>query len=243
MQIKGATALVTGANRGIGAALATALVDAGAAKVYAAARDPVAVNGKGLVPVRIDVTRDDQVSAAAAQCRDVTLLINNAGIAAFKPLLEAPSMEDARAEMEINYFGTLRMCRAFAPALRANGGGAIVNILSVVSLFNAPMQGSYSASKAAAMSLTQGVRHELKAQGTAVHAAYFSYVDTGMTAHLSLPKENPADIAHGILAGIAAGEEEILVDQRSKDFRAALMRDPRAMEPAMQAAWEARQRR
>jgi NAD(P)-dependent dehydrogenase (short-subunit alcohol dehydrogenase family) len=174
------------------------------------------------------VTRDDQVSAAAAQCRDVTLLINNAGIAAFKPRLEVPSMDDARAEIEINYFGTLRMCRAFAPVLKANGGGAIVNILSVVSLFNAPMQGSYSASKAAAMSLTQGIRHELKAQGAAVHGAYFGYVDTAMTAHLGGQKENPTDIARRLLVGIEAGEEEILADQRATDVRAALMRDSRA---------------
>ena len=243
MQIKGSVALVTGANRGIGAELAAALVEAGAAKVYAAARDPATIRSGTLTSVRIDVTRDDQVTAAAAQCRDVTLLINNAGIAAFKPLLEAPTMDDARAEMETNYFGTLRMCRAFAPVLKANGGGAVLNILSVVSLFNVPMQGSYAASKAAAMSLTQGIRYELKAQGTRVHGAYFGYVDTAMTAHLHLAKENPREIAHRVLAGVEADEEEILADQRAIDVRAALARDPRAMEPPMQAAWEARQRR
>ncbi|WP_119422315.1 SDR family oxidoreductase [Desertibaculum subflavum] len=243
MQIKGSIALVTGANRGIGAELAKALLASGAAKVYGAARDPAAITGAGLVPVRLDVTQDDQVAAAAATCRDVTLLINNAGIAAFTPLLEAPTLENAEAEMATNYFGTLRMCRAFAPVLKANGGGAIVNVLSVAAMFNVPMQGSYCASKAAETSLTHGIRHELKAQGTAVHGAYFGYVDTGMTAHLSMPKESPADIARGVLAGIAAGEEEILVDQRARDTRAALMQNPRAMELAMQAAWDARQRR
>jgi NAD(P)-dependent dehydrogenase (short-subunit alcohol dehydrogenase family) len=105
------------------------------------------------------------------------------------------------------------------------------------------MQGSYAASKAAAMSLTQGIRYELKAQGTRVHGAYFGYVDTAMTAHLHLAKENPREIAHRVLAGVEADEEEILADQRAIDVRAALARDPRAMEPPMQAAWEARQRR
>src|SRR5579872_3553161 len=195
MKIGGSTALVTGANRGLGAAFVSALRAAGSAKIYAAARRAESVaGGSGVVPVPLDITDAQQVAAPPERCGDVDLLINNAGVARFTPALGAPTMEAARVEMETNYFGTLAMCRAFAPVLGRNGGGAIVNMLSVVSFFNSPMQATYCASKAAAWSLTKAVRFELQAQGTLVIGVYAGYIDTGMTAALDAPKSSPADI-------------------------------------------------
>ncbi len=237
MNIKGTTALVTGANRGLGRALVAALQAAGCAKIYAAARRPETAPSAAIVPVALDITDDAQVAAAAAQCRDVALLINNAGVATFRPLLEAPSIDGARLEMETNYFGTLRMCRAFAPVLKRNGGGALVNILSVVSLFNAPMQGSYSASKAAQWSLTKAVRFELRAQGTQVSGVYAGYIDTDMTAGLAAAKSSPQTIAARVIAGIEVGEEDILADERARSVYAELRKDDRAFDANMQQVW------
>ena len=142
------------------------------------------------MPIKLDITRADEVAAAASRCTDVNVLINNAGVARFKPALGAPAMDDARLEMETNYFGTLAMCRAFAPVLKTNGGGALVNMLSVVSFMNVPMQGSYSASKAAEWSLTKAVRFELRAQGTLVIGVYAGYIDTDMTTGIAGPKSS-----------------------------------------------------
>jgi NAD(P)-dependent dehydrogenase (short-subunit alcohol dehydrogenase family) len=239
MQIRGAVALVTGANRGLGRALAHALVQRGA-KVYGGARDPGSISDRGIVPVKLDVTNAADVTVAAKMCADATLLVNNAGLAAFTPLLEAPSMDNARREMETNYFGMLAMCRAFAPVLAKNGGGAILNILSVVSWFNAPMQGSYSASKAAALSLTDGIRHELRKQGTRVIGVHAGYIDTDMAAKIPGEKSSPEAIAKAALDGVEAGVDEVLADKRAHDVRAAMMKDPHGMDGAMQKLWETR---
>jgi NAD(P)-dependent dehydrogenase (short-subunit alcohol dehydrogenase family) len=239
MNIEGSRALVTGANRGLGKALVDALRGAGAAKIYAAARNPASVAaGAGIVPIALDITNAAQVAAAAASCGDVDLLINNAGMARFAPALGAPGMDDARAEMETNYFGTLAMCRAFAPVMGRNGGGALVNILSVVSFMNVPMQGSYSASKAAAWSLTRAARFELRAQGTFVAGVYAGYIDTDMTANVAGPKSSAADIAARVIAGIEAGEEDILADERARSVHDALLKDRRPFDASMQALWD-----
>jgi NAD(P)-dependent dehydrogenase (short-subunit alcohol dehydrogenase family) len=196
MKIKGLTALVTGANRGLGRTFVQALRDAGCTKIYAAARTIEGAACDAVVePVQLDITKIGQVSSAATRCHDVSILINNAGVARFVPVLGAPTMDDARLEIETNYLGTLAMCRAFAPVLKRNGGGALVNMLSVVSFFNAPMQGSYCASKAAEWSLTKAVRFELRAQGTLVIGVYAGYIDTDMTTGLMAPKSSPGDIA------------------------------------------------
>lgn len=242
MKIEGATALVTGANRGLGKALVEALVAGGALKVYAAAREATSITTDGVRAIALDITDAAQVTAAAGGCRDVDLLINNAGVAAFAPLLQADSVAAARQEMETNYFGTLAMCRAFAPILAANGGGALVNMLSVVSWLSVPMQGSYCASKAAQWSMTNGIRIELKAQGTLVAGAFAGYIETDMTSHLFVPKARTADIAAAILAGIEAEQTDILADERSRQVLAALSADPRAMDGSMLAAWEQRAR-
>src|SRR5262245_46263753 len=169
---EGAVALVTGANRGIGAGFVSGLLQAGALRVYAAARDPQTLAPAGrdarIVPIALDITDDASVWAAAARLTDVDLLVNNAGVALGARLIGASDLSAARQEMEVNYFGLLRMCRAFAPILAANGGGTLINVLSILARVASPAVGSYSASKASALSLTQAVRAELQAQGTRV---------------------------------------------------------------------------
>jgi NAD(P)-dependent dehydrogenase (short-subunit alcohol dehydrogenase family) len=241
MKLRGATALVTGANRGLGRALVSALRDAGCAKIYAAARtiaSDATVEGTAIEAVRLDITNPQQVTAAAAHCHDVNLLINNAGVARFKPLLGAATIDDARIEMETNYFGTLAMCRAFAPVLKRNGGGALVNVLSVVSFFNAPMQGSYCASKAAAWSLTKAARFELRAQATLVVGVYAGYIDTDMTAGVDAPKSSAADVAARVIDGIESGTEDILTDERARSTFAELRKDDRPFDANMQKVWD-----
>src|SRR5207249_1180510 len=156
MNVTGSVALVTGANGGIGRALVAALLAAKAARIYAATRDPAATAVPGTVPLKVDVTTLEEVAAAVRAAPDVTLLINNAGVNFNTPLLKIASTDNARTEMEVNYFGTLAMCRAFAPMLARNGGGVIVNMLSILARVNLPLMGSLCASKAAALSLTQG---------------------------------------------------------------------------------------
>jgi NAD(P)-dependent dehydrogenase (short-subunit alcohol dehydrogenase family) len=240
MKISGSTALVTGANRGLGRTFVEALRDAGCARIYVASRKPDSdiSGGGGVLPIGLDITDAAQVAAAAARCGDVDLLINNAGVARFKPALGAPAMDDARLEMETNYFGTLAMCRAFAPVLKKNGGGAIVNMLSVVSFFNAPMQGTYCASKAAEWSLTKAVRFELHQQNTRVIGVYAGYIDTEMTAGIDGAKSSPAAIAAAVMAGIEAGSDDILADERSRTVFAALRKDDRGFDMEMQKLWD-----
>jgi NAD(P)-dependent dehydrogenase (short-subunit alcohol dehydrogenase family) len=244
MMISGSTALVTGANRGLGKALVSALCAAGCAKVYAAARNIDVMVPEGTVQlVELDITNNEQVAAAAARCHDVDILINNAGVAGFTPAIGAPTMDNARLEIETNYLGTLAMCRAFAPVLERNGGGALVNVLSVVSWFNAPMQGSYCASKAAEWSLARAVRFELRAQGTLVVVVYAGYIDTDMTSALTLPKTSPDVIAARVLGGIENGSEEVLADERAQSVHRELFKDSEAFEANMQKTWNDHVRR
>jgi NAD(P)-dependent dehydrogenase (short-subunit alcohol dehydrogenase family) len=225
MQIKGVTALVSGANRGLGRAFTQVLLQAGAVKVYAGARDPSKITDPGVVPVALDITDPNTVTAAARQCSDVTLLINNAGVMRMSPFIAAPSIEAAREEMMTNYFGTLNMCRAFSPVLGNNGGGALVNMLSVVSWFTHPMNGSYCASKAAERALTDGLRLELAAQGTLVVGVYASFIDTDMAASLGVSKTSADDIARSAIAGVASNQREVCADARSAEIKAMLARD------------------
>jgi NAD(P)-dependent dehydrogenase (short-subunit alcohol dehydrogenase family) len=239
MKISGSTVLVTGANRGLGNAFVRAFAAAGCAKIYAAARTIATRAADEIVePIELDITNAEHVARAAARCGDVNILINNAGIATFTPALGAPTMDHARREMETNYFGTLAMCRAFAPVLKHNRGGALVNVLSVVSWFNTPMQGTYSASKAAEWSLTKAVRFELRAQGTLVVGVYAGYIDTDMTAALTLPKSSPHDIVARVLAGIEANAEEILADDRARSVHAELHKDAGPFDANMQKVWD-----
>jgi NAD(P)-dependent dehydrogenase (short-subunit alcohol dehydrogenase family) len=240
IRIDGARVLVTGAGRGLGWVFAERLLARGASTVYAGVRNPATVVSRGAVPVRLDITNADDVAAAVARCADIDILINNAGIMRFAPLLAAPDMRSARAEMDTNYFGTLRMCRAFAPVLGANGGGALVNVLSVVSWFANPQNSSYCASKSAAWSLTNAARIELRRQGTLVTGVFAGVIDTEMgAAFTDLPKVSPQSVVEQALDGIESGAEEVLCDDRTRFVKAALPNDLNSIYPQHQARWDA----
>jgi NAD(P)-dependent dehydrogenase (short-subunit alcohol dehydrogenase family) len=238
MKVEGAVALVTGANRGLGAAIARALVTAGAT-VYGAARDPASITNDGVVPVRLDVTSDDDVADVARRCRDVSILVNNAGISRGSASLAPGAADAARDELETNFFGTMRMARAFAPILGENGGGALVNMLSVLSFVALPQSATYSASKAAAWSLTNALRMELRRQGTLVVAVHAGFIDTDMAAGVDSEKVSPQSVATQIVAAIEADAEEVLADPTSEMVKAALPNDLTALYPALQEQWDA----
>jgi NAD(P)-dependent dehydrogenase (short-subunit alcohol dehydrogenase family) len=222
MRIENAVALVTGANRGLGLVFARALLAGGARKVYAAARDPDSVTLPGVTPIRLDVTSNDEIGAAARQAGDVDLLINNAGIARRSGLLAADGVRAARAELETNFFGALEVSRAFAPILARNGGGAIINVLSALSWVSFPTSSTYSVSKAAAWSMTNGLRNELRGQGTQVLALHVGYMDTDMAAGIDAPKSKPEDVVQFTLQTLEAGGEEALADEVSRNVKKAL---------------------
>ena len=237
MKIAGSVALVTGADRGLGRAFARDLVRRGAARVYGAARNPAAVTEPGVSPIALDITDPERVARVANECGDVSLLVNNAGVMKASPFIGAPSLDAARLEMEGNYFGTLSMCRAFAPVLAAGGGGAIVNMLSVTSFFTSPLDPSYSASKAAELSLTNGVRMELSRQGTLVVAVHAGFIDTDMAAGIDAPKISPESVAQQTVDAVEAGDIEVLTDERSKSIKASLSRDHELIYPPLQQAF------
>jgi NAD(P)-dependent dehydrogenase (short-subunit alcohol dehydrogenase family) len=228
--IQGSVVLITGATGAIAQALIAELVARGAGKIYAAARDISGLAASDhLVPIRMDVTSDEDVSKAAAVATDVTLLINNAGVNHNTAFLIAPDLSLAREEIEANYLAPLRVTRAFAPALIANGG-AVLNMLTILARVNLPFMGSYCASKAAALSLTQGLRGELGPKGVRVVAAMPGAVDTRMTAMLTIPKMAPAAAATEILDGFEAGAEEIYVGEMARGIAEGLAHDPKAIE-------------
>ncbi len=238
MELAGSVALVTGAGRGLGRAFAGELLRQGAAKVYGGARDASSVTEPGVTPLELDITDADAVSTAAASCGDVNLLINNAGIM----LAGAPSsssLADARSQMEVNYFGTLAMSQAFAPVLAANGGGALVHMLSVLALVTNPQSSGYAASKAAEWSITNALRVELRSQGIQVVSVFSAYIDTDMAAAVEGPKVAPEEAARRTLEGIAAGEEEIFIDDISRFVKANLANDLEQIYPGIQQQYDA----
>ncbi|MFI5915899.1 SDR family oxidoreductase [Dactylosporangium sp. NPDC051541] len=218
-------ALVTGGNRGIGQAFVEELREQGA-KVYAGSRDPAAVQTPGAIPVELDITDPAQVAAAAAHCTDVNLLVNNAGIFLNRRLVQTDDPDTGRAEMEVNYFGTLNMTRAFAPVLGANGGGQIINVLSVAGIVPTAFMGGYSPAKAATLFLSGITRAELEPQGTKVTALIVGSVETRMSDHVDGRKEDPRDIARTGLKAAAKGEWTFDTDWMAVDARARLARDP-----------------
>ena len=220
MKIAGSTALVTGANRGLGRQFAEQLLARGAA-VYAAARHPESIDLPGTVPIRLDVTDRDSIAAAAEQARGVSLLINNAGSFTGVSLLEG-DRADIELEMNTHYFGPLDVIRAFAPQLAAHDSSIIVNVLSVLSWVTYPGYTGYSAAKAAAWSLTSGLRQELASQHTQVSALHVGFMDTDMARHVGAAKTDPAIVAKLALDGAQAGQLEILADQTSRQVQANL---------------------
>lgn len=230
MHARDIVALVTGANRGIGRAIVEELVAAGARHVYAASRSPLEHEpGEQVTQLRLDITKPFMIEEAAARCEDVNVVVNNAGVLLGQSLLGAPNHDAAEAEMRVNYFGTLQMCRAFAPVLAHNGGGAIVNVLSILSRVNLPIVGSYSASKAAALSLTQGIRGELAGQGTLVVGVFPAFVDTAMASRVTMPKLPPKAVAEAILIALRDRVEDVYPGEAAA-VAAALEKDGKAVE-------------
>jgi NAD(P)-dependent dehydrogenase (short-subunit alcohol dehydrogenase family) len=234
LRIEGAVALVTGANRGLGRHFARRLLERGAARVYATARRPEAIDLPGVVPLRLDVTNDDEVRAAAAAAGDVTLLVNNAGVSHSTNVV-TDDLAAVRAEMETNFWGTLAVVRAFAPVLSANGGGAILNVLSAQSWHAYPGTNGYHASKAAQWALTNGVRLELAEQGTLVTGLHLGAVDTDFSAGYDGPKGDPGVAVRAGLDGIEAGEVEVLADAWSAHVKQALADHPTRLSDEIRA--------
>jgi NAD(P)-dependent dehydrogenase (short-subunit alcohol dehydrogenase family) len=219
------TALVTGANRGLGKRFAAQLVERGA-KVYAAARRPETIDIPGVVPVQLDITDPESVARAASLAGDVNVLINNAGVATNASLLTGP-IDDVRLEMETHYFGTLSVTRAFAPIIEANGGGSILNVLSVLSWLHAPVFGAYSAAKAASWAMTDALRQELAPRGIHVAGLHVGFMDTDMAAFAPADQKiDPSVVAKLALDGLFAGEPEILADDMSRAVKAQLSANP-----------------
>jgi len=222
MDIKGKTILVTGANRGLGRQFTQALLAAGAAKVYAGARDPQSVTQPGVQAVRLDVTDAESITAAAAALTDVDMVINNAGIMQPASLLASGDIAAIHKIFDVNVWGLLAVTQAFAPVLKHNGGGAVVNVLSVLSWVALPSSGAYSASKAAAWALTNGLRHELRSQGTRVVGVHPAYIDTDMTAGVTAPKSTPEQVVAEVLRALADGRDEVLVDDVGRHVKQSL---------------------
>lgn len=219
MEINGAVALVTGANRGLGAAFAQALLDNGAAKVYAGARDPESVSDRRLTPLRLDVTDQESVERAAAVAGDVSILVNNAGVATTAKILDDESA--LRTVLDVNLFGLVAVSRAFAPVLGANGGGALVNMLSVASWRHGLLQ-MYGVSKAAAWAASNALRVQLAAQGTLVVNVHVGVVDTDMSAAFDVPKVTARSVADAAMEGIRRDASEVYGDDHSRDVKAKL---------------------
>ncbi|MBB2943699.1 NAD(P)-dependent dehydrogenase (short-subunit alcohol dehydrogenase family) [Actinoplanes lutulentus] len=221
MELTNAVAVVTGANRGFGRHIAAQLLERGA-KVYAAARNPESIDLPGAIPLRLDVTDPESVAQAASVAADATLVVNNAGVAAGQPLIGG-ELDGVRLDMETNYFGTLLVTRAFAPVLEANGGGAFLNVLSVLSWFHPGPFGAYSAAKAAAWALTNATRDQLAPSGISVTGLHVGYMDTDMAA--SVPPEqkvDPAIVAKLALDAVERGDHEVLGDDLTRGVKAQL---------------------
>ena len=225
MDITGSIALVTGANRGIGRRFAQQLVARGASKVYATARRPEQIDIPGVETLALDITDAASIARVADVATDVTLLVNNAGIATGASLLTG-DLDELHREMNTHYFGSLGMVRAFAPILKQNGGGAIVNVLSALSWFSMGGANSYSAAKAAEWAMTNGIRLELAAQGTLVTGVHLGAADTDIMAKYDGPKLDPTDVADIALDGVESDLIEALVDDWSRHIKASLAKDP-----------------
>jgi len=233
MNIKNAVALVTGSNRGIGKALVEALIEAGARKIYASARDIAALDFNGgnteIVPLQLDITDRDRIPEIASEAKDITLLFNSAGVLDFGDILDVP-LDHIKRNFDTNFYGTLAVSRSFAPVIEANGGGAIVNTLTLLSLASMPGLAAYNASKAAAWSMTLSLRASLADRNIDVHGVFPGAVDTDMLDGVEMPKTSPADVAQAIINGVIEGQEDIFPDPMSVEVYGAWSKDHKAVE-------------
>lgn len=231
MDIASSIALVTGANRGLGRALAAELLQRGAT-VYAGARNPDSVDLPGVKAVRLDVTDAASIAAAAEAAPDVNLLVNNAGSGTGADLLEG-DLDLIRLELDTHFFGTLATTRAFVPVIERNGGGSVLNILSVLSWTTLPQVGAYSAAKSAQWSLTNALRLQLAPRNIRVAGLHVGYIDTDLARNVTAPKHDAHDVARAAVDGIAADEYEIVFDELSRTVRAGLAGGVAALYPAL----------
>jgi len=240
MKIQDCVALVTGSNRGLGLAYCEGLLGAGAAKVYAAARDvaKISIRDSRVMPIALDVTSAADVISAAHRCHDISLLVNNAGVLRNSPMLGLQSELAARQEMETNYFAVISMVQRFAPVLAKNGGGAIVNVLSVASWFASPFIATYWASKAAEEALTDAIRVQLRSQRTHVAGVYAGYIDTDMSAHITHPKTSPSQIVNRTLEGLESGVDRIFADDSAVYVDHKIRTDRAAFDTDILQSWE-----
>lgn len=222
MKLDNATVLVTGANRGIGRVFAQAALARGARKVYAAARNPASIDLAGVTPIKLDVTSEADVRAAAELAGDVTLVVNNAGIADFGNVMAPDAEARLRRHLETNLFGLLRVSQAFAPVLARQGGGALLNVASIASWITGPTLANYAVSKAAVWSLSNALRNDLREQGTQVLTLHMGFVDTDLTAGIDSPKSRPEDIVAQAYDALEAGAMEVLADEMTRQVKGGL---------------------
>lgn len=222
MKLENSVVFVTGANRGLGLVFAKQALAQGARKVYAAARNPDSITLPGVIPVKLDVTNADDIARVAQDYPDVTLLINNAGVAEMGPMLADDAEAMLRRQLETNVFGPMRLSQAFAPMLKQNGGGGIINVLSIASWITGPLLATYSVTKSAAWSVTNALRQELLAQQTQVLGLHVGFIDTDLTKGLDVPKVSPELVVAETFAGLEQGADQVLADEATRQVHGAL---------------------